>query len=130
MPIAAIYSKIETFISIIIMNSVTKYYRHREIINWVREQENFQYTNKEISSWTNFDESKLSRFFTGKRDFKAGDFFYLLECMPENFQEVFWSRYHPTNLEIIDLETIVDSMDLADLGKLLKLIGDKISQHN
>jgi len=112
------------------MNSVSKYYKHREIFNWVREQENFRYTNKQISNWTNFDESKLSRFFTGKRDLKAGDFFYLLESMPEPFQELFWTRYHPHNLELIDLERIVADMDLRDLARLLKLIGEEISQRN
>ncbi len=110
------------------MNSQHKLSRHREILNWVKQQKDCQYTNKEISVLTELDESKLSRFFTGKRDLKAGDFFYLLECMPEEFQECFWSRYHPTNLELLDLETIVEELDLVELGKLVKLIGARIDR--
>ena len=130
MAIKLIRSKIDSLYFHKMMNSVTKHYKHREIFNWVRERENFRYTNKQISDWTYFDESKLSRFFTGKRDLKAGDFFYLLESMPESFQELFWTRYHPSNLELIDLERIIEDMDLAELGRFLKLIGEEISRRN
>ena len=50
--------------------------------------------------------------------------------MPESFQALFWTRYHPSDLELIDLERIIEDMDLAELGKFLKLIGEEISRRN
>ena len=98
------------------------YSKHREIFNSLKFSKYFRYTNKEISNLTLFNESKLSRFFTGKRDLSAGEFFYLLEfSLP--FQEQFLYRYHPTEIQITDLEIVIENMDIPAIGDLLKLIG-------
>ena len=99
------------------------YSKHREIFNSLKLSKYFRYTNKEISNLTLFNESKLSRFFTGKRDLSAGEFFYLLESMPQPFQEQFLYRYNPTEIQITDLEIIIENMDIPAIGDLLKLIG-------
>lgn len=104
--------------------------RYREIFNWIKNQSKYNYTNKQIADWSGVDPSKISRFLTGKRDLKAGDFFCLLESMPEAFQEQFWCRYNPTHKQIVDLAIVIEDMDLADLGNLLQLIGAELDRRN
>ena len=104
--------------------------RYREIFNQLKNSSNFRYTNKQIAKWSGFDPSKLSRFFSGKRDLNAGEFFYLLECMPEEFQQEFWSRYNPPSWSVVDLSLIIKTMDLASLGTLFQLIGAQLQRRN
>ncbi|MDJ0723847.1 MAG: hypothetical protein QNJ38_01900 [Prochloraceae cyanobacterium] len=101
--------------------------KHRDIFNWVRTRKGFKYTNKQISAWSGFDESKLSRFFSGKRDLKAGEFFYLLESMPKSFQELFWSRYNPEKQKA-NLDVIIADMDVISLVDLVNLAGEELSK--
>lgn len=104
--------------------------RYRQIFVRIKNQSNFRYTNKQISAWTGFDESKISRFLNGRRDINAGEFFYLLESMPENFQEEFWSNYNPKRSTVADLATIIEDMDLASLGNLFQIIGRELRRRN
>lgn len=103
--------------------------KHRNIFNWVRTRKEFKYTNKQISAWSGFDESKLSRFFSGKRDLKAGEFFHLLDSMPENFQQLFWSRYNP-NKQKTNLDVVIADMDLTGLIEMVNLVGEQLSKKN
>ena len=104
-------------------NNLTKINKHREDFSWVLAKKEFRYTNKQISAWSGFNESKLSRFLSGKRDLNASEFFYLLQCMPQDFQENFWRRFNPVNL-CPRLEDAVASMDALTLANLLNIIGD------
>lgn len=104
--------------------------RYRQIFNSLKNQSKFCYTNKQIADWTGFDPSKVSRFLTGKRDLTAGEFFYLLESMPEEFQQEFWTRSNLTRSEITDLRAAIEEMDLAALGNLLLLIGVELARRN
>ncbi len=104
--------------------------RYRQIFTELKNSPNFHYTNKQISELTGFDPSKLSRFFNRKRDLNAGEFFYLLECMPTAFQEEFWSSYNPNRSAIVDLATTIKEMNLSTIGNLLQLIGTELQAHN
>lgn len=103
--------------------------KHRDVFNWVRSLPQFKYQNKQIAQWAGFEETKLSRFFTGKRDLNSKEFFHLLESMPESFQEVFWTKYDSVKLEPSELQIIVDDLDLITLGELLIKIGQKIEDY-
>jgi hypothetical protein len=106
-------------------NNLTKINKHRDDFNWVLARKEFRYTNKQISAWCGFDESKLSRFLSGKRDLSASEFFHLLQCMPQDFQERFWSRFNPVSL-MPHLEDVVAKMDALTLANLVNLIGEEL----
>lgn len=100
--------------------------KHRDVFNWVRSLPQFKYQNKQIAQWASLDETKLSRFLTGKTDLSSIDFFNLLESMPESFQELFWTKYDSVKLEPRELQIIVDNLNLTTLGELLIKIAKKI----
>lgn len=102
--------------------------RYRQIFNELKNSKTFGYTNKEIAELTGFDPSKVSRFLNGRRDLNAGEFFYLLESLPEEFQQEFWSRYNPIRSTSIDLARIITDLDLTALGNLLESIGAELKQ--
>lgn len=108
-------------------NQLTKLNKHRDDFNWVLARKEFRYTNKQICAWSGFDESKLSRFLSGKRDLSASEFFYLLQCMPQDFQERFWSRFNPVSL-CPRLEDAVAKMDAPTLANMVNLIGEQLSR--
>lgn len=65
--------------------------QHREIFNQLLLASG--YSAKEVSGWAGINESRLSRFRTGKLDLEAGEFFRLLECFPKDFQDRFWAKF-------------------------------------
>ena len=102
--------------------------RYREIFNQLKNSSNFRYTNKQIAKWSGFDPSKLSRFFSGKRDLDAGEFFYLLESMPAEFQQEFWHQFNRPQSSLHHLNTAIEDMDLTNLGILMQSIGAEIKR--
>lgn len=99
--------------------------RHRDIFNSVLGSRDFKFTNKQISAWCGYDQSKLSRFLSGKRDLKTAEFFHLLESMPEEFQKRFWHRFHSSQ-EYPNLQSIIADMDRITLSRLVSLIGEEL----
>ncbi len=97
--------------------------RHRDCFNQVLRLEKFRIiTNKEISRITGFTESKLSRFLSGKQDLNTGEFFYLLESMPEDFQKSFWLRFYPQ----FTLQDLIADMDAIALANLISSISAQL----
>ena len=89
--------------------------QHREIFNKLLRK--FGYSAKQVCAWSNLHESRLSRFRTGKLDLEAGEFFGLLESLPQEAQEFFWSQKKLKSLsmkEIIATATF-DEMVAADI---------------
>lgn len=97
--------------------------RHIKVFNEILSEPEFcQVTNKQISALTGFGESKISRFLKGKPsggriDLKAGEFFYLLEQMPQSFQERYWERM----LKLQGIEKLAqwEHLDRTSRAKLL-----------
>ena len=104
--------------------------RHREIFKLLKNRSEYKYTNKQIAKWSGFDSTKISRFLSGKREFKAGDFLYLLECMPENFQQEYWRLFNPKRERRCDLEALIAEMDKDNLSVFLNLIARALKRKN
>lgn len=102
--------------------------RYREVFNELKSSVNFRYTNKQIAEFSDFETSKISRFLTGKRDLNAGEFFYLLESMPENFQQQFWHKLNFPQSPFYDLNAALEEMDLTTLAILMQSIALEIKR--
>lgn len=102
--------------------------RYRQIFTELKNWAKFNYTNKQISDWTSIPPSKLSRFLNNKIDLKAGEFFYLLECLPKEFQQEFWKRYNGNKSRKQELPVVIANLDLVVLANLLEEIGAEIKQ--
>ncbi len=100
--------------------------RYREVFNELKCRADFGYTNKQIAEFSGFEASKISRFLTGKRDLNAGEFFYLLERMPEKFQQKFWHQLDFPQSTLFALNAAIEEMDLTTLAILMQSIGAEI----
>lgn len=94
--------------------------RHREIFNQLLTASG--YSAKEVSSWTGINESRLSRFRTGKLDLEVGEFFRLLDSFPKDFQECFWLRFRQVDGS---WRSLILSADPADIEEILKLLAER-----
>lgn len=79
------------------------------------------YTAKQVSGWSGVHESTFSRFINGKSDMKAGEFFDLLACFPEEFQEQFWIRFHHLKG---DWRSLIMAASPKDFEEICRLMGD------
>lgn len=93
--------------------------QHREIFNQLLET--FGYTAKQVSSWAGINESRLSRFRTGKLDLEAGEFFLLLECLPKEFQKHFWTRFGLVNG---GWQALIATTNQEDVAEILRHLAD------
>lgn len=91
--------------------------QHRQIFNQLLLA--FGYSAKEVSAKAGINESRLSRFRTGKLDLEAGEFFRLLECFPEEFQEQFWARLRHVNG---GWRALILSASDDDIGEILHFL--------
>jgi predicted transcriptional regulator len=96
---------------------------HRELFNELLSH--FGYSAKQVSAWSGVHESRLSRFRKGKLDLEAGEFFSLLESMPEEAQDYFWAQ---KKLQERSLEKMVSVMNDAQLSQLLVMIAGNLSR--
>ncbi len=104
--------------------------RHRKIFKSLKNCSKYNYTNKQIAEWTGFDSSKISRFLNGKRDLEAGEFLYLLKCMPERFQQEYWRVFNPIRNRKSDLEALIIEMDKGNLTAFLNVIARALKRKN
>lgn len=95
---------------------------HREIFNQLLMAS--KYSAKEISARTGINESRLSRFRTGKLDLEAGEFFDLLACFPVEFQELFWAKFHCADNS---WRSLVMSAAPQDIEEILILLAERWS---
>ena len=103
---------------------------HIKIFNELKNSKNFLYKNKDIAKLTGFNESKISRFLGSKRDLPAGEFFYLLECMPKEFQQEFWHKLNLPQAPLHNLSAAIEDMDLDVLITLMQLIAKELERRN
>ena len=94
--------------------------RHREIFNQLLLA--FGYSAREVSSWTGINESRLSRFRTGKLDLEAGEFFGLLACCPTEFQERFWISFRNVDE---NWRSLILSAGPQDIEEILRLLAER-----
>jgi len=85
------------------------------------------YTAKQVSGWSGIHESTLSRFINGKTDIKAGDFFDLLGCFPEEFQERFWIRFRQVKG---DWCSQIAAASTRDIETILNALADRYARDN
>lgn len=96
-------------------------YQHREIFNQLLTK--FKYSAKQVSTWSSLGESRLSRFRTGKLDLEAGEFFHLLESLPQEAQDYFWiqKKLKETSIRELVAAVAVDENALAELLSAIAL---------
>ncbi len=98
--------------------------RHQEVFRELFSASG--YTAKQVSRWSGVHESTLSRFLNGKSDLKAGDFFDLLACFPEEFQERFWIRFRHVK---DDWRSLIMAASPKDFEEICRLMGDWWAVH-
>jgi hypothetical protein len=89
--------------------------QHREIFNQLLTK--FGYSAKQVCAWSGLHESRLSRFRTGRLDLEAGEFFRLVESLPQEAQDFFWSQKKLKSLSLKELiaTAALDEIVAADL---------------
>lgn len=96
-------------------------HKHREIFNQLFAAS--RYSAKEVSNWAGMNESRLSRFRTGKLDLEAGEFFALLACFPKEFQDSFWARLGVCG----GWRSLIKSANHDDMEEILLLLAEQYS---
>lgn len=97
------------------------HYQHREIFNEVLLV--FKYSAKQVCAWSGIGESRLSRFRTGKLDLEAGEFFHLVESLPEEARDYFWAKKLG---KLPSIQEQVKAMDFNNVADLLASISSKL----
>lgn len=106
--------------------------QHREIFNQLLVE--FGYQAKQVCVWSGLHESRLSRFRKGKLDLEAGEFFQLLESLPQEAQDYFWSQKKLREVSIKELpikELIAAvALDESAIAELLSAIASNLRANN
>lgn len=95
--------------------------QHREIFNEILLV--FKYSAKQVCAWSGMRESRLSRFRTDKLDLEAGEFFHLVESLPEEAQDYFWAKKLG---KLPSIREQVKAMDFNNVADILESISSKL----
>ncbi|HEY9598015.1 MAG TPA: hypothetical protein V6D33_10125 [Cyanophyceae cyanobacterium] len=100
--------------------------QHREIFNEILLT--FGYTAKQVCAWAagrglEISESRLSRFRTSKLDLEAGEFFLIMESLPEEAQDYFWAKKLK---KLPSLTEQVQAMDFDKVADVLESISSRL----
>lgn len=79
-------------------------------------------TAKQIAAAAGIDNSVLSRFVNGKQDIKSGDYFSVLDSLPEKIRDSALSRLGASKISIVQL---IETADEEEIDAVLLTIGRK-----
>ncbi len=96
---------------------------HLEIFKKLNEQPQFGYKQNKMAEWSGLTESKVSRFLNGS-DIKAGEFFRLLQSMPDAFQQRFWEKFRD---EKQDWRALIETTDSTEAREILLAMADRLT---
>ena len=94
---------------------------HREIFNEILLV--FKYSAKQVCAFSGMGESRLSRFRTGKLDLEAGEFFNLVESLPEEARNYFWAKKLG---KLPSIQEQVKALDFDNVADILESISSKL----
>lgn len=77
---------------------------------------------KQIACAAGIDNSVLSRFMNGKQDIKAGDYFSILDVLPESARASVLARLGVGKISVTDL---IEFADEEEIDAVLLVIGKK-----
>jgi transcriptional regulator with XRE-family HTH domain len=80
---------------------------------------------KEIAALSSVNESTLSRFLSGKQDLKAGDYFSVLNTMPETTKKLALLKL---GVGEFDFRSLILAASSEEKAEILTVIADWISQ--
>lgn len=79
-------------------------------------------TAKQIATAARVDGSVLSRFLNGKQDIKAGDYFSILDALPESVRAFALTRLGASKISVVQL---IETADEQEIDAVLLTIGRK-----
>ncbi len=94
---------------------VSKKMDHQHIL--IRAIRESGLTAREIAEGTGVNESSLSRFINGKQDLKAGDYFTVLNFLPNSAKDIAKSRLNMDSS--VSLKTLVMQASNAEKAEVL-----------
>jgi transcriptional regulator with XRE-family HTH domain len=79
-------------------------------------------TARQIATASRVDNSVLSRFLNGKQDIKAGDYFSILDALPESNRLSVLNLLGASKISVVEL---IESADEQEIDAVLLTIGRK-----
>ena len=79
-------------------------------------------TARQIATASGIDNSVLSRFLNGKQDIKAGDYFSILDALPESQRLSALTQLGASKISVVQL---IESADEEEIDAVLLTIGRK-----
>lgn len=79
-------------------------------------------TARQIATASGVDNSVLSRFLNGKQDIKAGDYFSILDALPESQRLSALTQLGASKINVVQL---IESADEEEIDAVLLTIGRK-----
>lgn len=96
---------------------------HQQIlIDAINKAINVGMTARQIAATAGVDGSVMSRFLNGKQDIKAGDYFSILDALPESQRLSALTQLGASKISVVQL---IESADEQEIDAVLLTIGRK-----
>lgn len=102
-----------------------------QIFQIVNKRPEFQYTNAQISKWSNLNSGEISRFLNGTVNVSADKFIRIVESLPKEFrtaylQELFDFDYQSSKK--VDLKLLILKASYEDMIDIIDVVTDRCKE--
>ena len=99
-----------------------------EVFKLVLERRTYRYSLKELADFSGLGVSQLSRFLNDKSDLPVSKFFHLVQSMPFQFQQEYWTELLSQNNSRQDWWSIISTASLGDIEEILRALSHRYSE--
>lgn len=97
----------------------------------INERPEFQYTNAQISKWSNLNSGEISRFVNGTVNVSADKFTHIIQSLPKEFRTAYLHELFDFDYQTqkkVDLNLLISNASLEEMIGVIEIVSERCKE--